>query len=197
MSPYSIGLAVRCQQMMSAYMEHRTAIALDLVNTFDPFFDDPESLHEPADLSRFLAERGITVAGSLDQGDVAAAWALRDRLRAIFAVKSTADAASILNDLLAEARVTPRLSVSEDGLWQMELAVESITTPVMRLTIEAALGLGAALERYGLDRLRLCASDPCQEAFVDTSRNASRRFCSDRCANRFNVAAFRERQRAR
>jgi predicted RNA-binding Zn ribbon-like protein len=31
--------------------------------------------------------------------------------------------------------------------------------------------------------------------FVDTSPNQSRRYCSDRCSSRANVAAYRARQR--
>jgi predicted RNA-binding Zn ribbon-like protein len=66
-----------------------------------------------------------------------------------------------------------------------------------RLTIEAALGIAHALERHGPARLRQCAASPCEEAFIDTSRNGSRRYCCERCANRHNVAAFRRRQRPR
>ena len=46
-----------------------------------------------------------------------------------------------------------------------------------------------------LDRLRVCAADDCADVYVDGSKNRSRRFCSTRCSNRTNTAAFRERAR--
>lgn len=36
---------------------------------------------------------------------------------------------------------------------------------------------------------------PCRNAYLDTSTNRSRRYCSDRCATRANVAAYRARKR--
>ncbi|MGH2561860.1 MAG: CGNR zinc finger domain-containing protein [Thermomicrobiales bacterium] len=178
-------------------MEAWPTLALDLINTFDPYFDEPESLRTPADLARFFVSREINVEGTLDDGDLRSARELRDHLRAVFAAVDTRAAAAVLNGLLDGVSVRPRVAPDDDGVWHTELSVNPDTPPMARLAIETTLGLAAALQRYGLDRLHICASPPCQEAFVDTSRNASRRFCSDRCANRYNVAAFRERQRAR
>jgi predicted RNA-binding Zn ribbon-like protein len=178
-------------------MEMRTSLALDLVNSYDPYYAEPESLRTPADLARFLERWDVKVEGSLSDGDVRLARAVRDRLRAVFEAADAREAATLLNRLLHGASVRPYVAPGEAGAWSTELAVDPSTPPLERLAIEAALGLGATLQRYGLDRLRVCASDPCREAFIDTSRNASRRFCSDRCANRYNVAAYRERHRGR
>ena len=46
-----------------------------------------------------------------------------------------------------------------------------------------------------MDRLGLCEAPPCRNAYLDTSTNRSRRYCSDRCATRANVAAYRARKR--
>jgi predicted RNA-binding Zn ribbon-like protein len=46
------------------------------------------------------------------------------------------------------------------------------------------------------DRVGTCASDDCERAFFDSSRNGSRRFCSTTCQNRVKAAAFRRRQTA-
>ena len=40
-----------------------------------------------------------------------------------------------------------------------------------------------------------CHADTCDNFFVDQSRNRSRRFCSNTCASRTTVAAYRERRR--
>jgi predicted RNA-binding Zn ribbon-like protein len=41
-----------------------------------------------------------------------------------------------------------------------------------------------------------CSASGCDRFFVDQSRNRTRRFCSDSCASRTSVAAFRARRRA-
>jgi predicted RNA-binding Zn ribbon-like protein len=43
--------------------------------------------------------------------------------------------------------------------------------------------------------MNTCADESCGDVFVDASRNRSRRYCSDTCANRLNVAAHRRRRR--
>ena len=48
----------------------------------------------------------------------------------------------------------------------------------------------------GATRLGICSEPRCENVFVDTSPNQSRRYCSDRCSSRANVAAFRARQKA-
>lgn len=57
------------------------------------------------------------------------------------------------------------------------------------------MGLAFHLTEYGVDRLGLCEAAPCRNAYLDTSTNRSRRYCSDRCATRANVAAYRARKR--
>ena len=47
----------------------------------------------------------------------------------------------------------------------------------------------------GATRLGVCDASGCSHVFVDTSPNQSRRYCSDRCSSRANVAAYRARQR--
>ncbi|CAN5768492.1 hypothetical protein BH23ACT5_BH23ACT5_02510 [soil metagenome] len=47
----------------------------------------------------------------------------------------------------------------------------------------------------GLARLGVCASNTCDDVFIDTSRNRSRRHCTTTCGTRENVAAYRRRQR--
>ncbi|MCP2323753.1 putative RNA-binding Zn ribbon-like protein [Hamadaea flava] len=40
-----------------------------------------------------------------------------------------------------------------------------------------------------------CAADGCEDFFVDQSKNRTRRFCSNTCASRTTVAAYRARNR--
>jgi predicted RNA-binding Zn ribbon-like protein len=59
----------------------------------------------------------------------------------------------------------------------------------------AGMGLAVHLTEHGVERLGICQAAPCRNAYLDTSTNRSRRYCSDRCATRANVAAYRARKR--
>ena len=64
-------------------------------------------------------------------------------------------------------------------------------------SFQIALSLGRFLRSPQRKRLKLCANPGCGFAFVDTSINATRRWCFMRyCGNRVKVRAFRGRQRA-
>jgi predicted RNA-binding Zn ribbon-like protein len=63
------------------------------------------------------------------------------------------------------------------------------------LVAESLMGLATLVCDLGADRLGVCAASPCTNVYVDTSPNKSRRYCSDRCSSRANVAAYRARQR--
>jgi predicted RNA-binding Zn ribbon-like protein len=63
------------------------------------------------------------------------------------------------------------------------------------LVAESLMGLSMLVCDLGATRLGVCDASPCANVFVDTSPNQSRRYCSDRCSSRANVAAYRARQR--
>ena len=76
------------------------------------------------------------------------------------------------------------------------------TTPVPeapvleQLTTTVAMGLSQVVVQHGWQRLGVCSAEGCDDVYVDTSRNASRRYCSNTCASRSTVAAYRARQKA-
>jgi predicted RNA-binding Zn ribbon-like protein len=59
------------------------------------------------------------------------------------------------------------------------------------------MSLLEAIRDDGWDRFGICAGAPCCCVFVDRSKNRSRRFCSDLCADRVAQALHRERRRAK
>ena|SRR5436190_7134671 len=64
------------------------------------------------------------------------------------------------------------------------------------LSLQIALSVAVFLRSAQRKRLKLCANPGCGFAFVDTSINATRRWCFMRyCGNRVKVRAFRGRQR--
>ena len=58
----------------------------------------------------------------------------------------------------------------------------------------AALGLLEAIRDLGWQRFGRCAGEPCRCAFVDRSRNRSRRYCCELCADRVAQASYRRRK---
>jgi predicted RNA-binding Zn ribbon-like protein len=134
------------------------------------------------------------------QATAADAAALRPwtaRLRAVFEAGSAAGQAGLADALLVEADCRPRLISHADGQpfhFHYAPAGASLAARVRALT---ASGLAQVIDGGAGARLRACDRAGCGVAFLDTSRNGRRRFCSVRCANQVNVAAHRQRARTR
>src|SRR6478735_2656862 len=102
---------------------------------------------------------------------------------------------SSLNVLLAEHPVTPMISDHDPDNLHMHVANRAASVAEL-LIGEALMGLANLVCDLGATRLGICTEPHCDHVFVDTSPNQSRRYCSDRCSSRANVAAFRARRRA-
>ena len=57
-----------------------------------------------------------------------------------------------------------------------------------------AMALASVIVEHGVDRFGVCGAGDCEDVYVDTSRNRSRRHCSNTCSTREAVAAYRARQ---
>ncbi|MGS2590356.1 CGNR zinc finger domain-containing protein [Streptomyces hebeiensis] len=137
------------------------------------------------------------------EADVTRFRSVRARLRAVFTAADGGEethAVDLLNSLLLEFPVSPQISghdfLDDAGRprWHMHLA-DHPSNATAGYAATAAMGLAFHLTEYGVDRLGLCEAAPCRNAYLDTSTNRSRRYCSDRCATRANVAAYRARKR--
>ena len=132
------------------------------------------------------------------KADVPGFVALAERLHAVFADLSCGDldgAAGRLNALLANHPAQPHLA-KEDGRWRLhhhpvDAALVSMWTSICAEALARLIGAG-----HG-DRLGLCEDTGCGRAYLDTSKNGSRRFCSTTCQNRVKAAAFRQRRAQR
>jgi predicted RNA-binding Zn ribbon-like protein len=210
------------QARFDYYTTFALTVAVDLVNTrSEPTGED--ALAGAADLGRFLdayrdlettpaadvAAAGVDLAAvaelyrtALDrwapaEADARELRALRTRLRTVFdtAAADPHGAVSVLNDQLRAYRALPRISdrhgaphlhfeAAEDGL-------------VHWLAVTALMGLVLFVCDGHAGRLGSCASAGCRRVFIDRSKNGSKTYCSDQCAHRESVAAFRARRRAR
>jgi predicted RNA-binding Zn ribbon-like protein len=186
---------VRSQYGLNTYNKQRAILAEDLINTFDLYLEEPEHLREPEDLQRFLVKHGIKPTDKVTENDLEQVRVLREELRECWTAPTVAEAIEKLNPLLNQAAVKVKLTCDSTDQLQVQFVAQSGLALVQQLAFEGAMGIIGLLQEHGHERLRACVSSPCQDVFVDTSRNKSRRFCSERCANRYNIAAFRERQK--
>jgi predicted RNA-binding Zn ribbon-like protein len=119
-------------------------------------------------------------------------------LRPAFEASAADDAqgvVDVLNALLERHPITPR--IADHNPANLHIHVANRAASVADLLIgESLLGLANLVCDVGPTRLGVCAAAPCTNVYVDTSPNQSRRYCSERCSSRANVAAFRARQKA-
>ena len=134
----------------------------------------------------------------VDDRDCAALVGFQAELRPVFVASGAGDVATVIRDLNALMErhpVTPM--ISDHDLEHLHLHVASRSASVSELLMgEALLGLATLVCDLGPTRLGVCAAAECERVYVDTSPSGTRRYCSDRCSSRTNVAAYRARQRA-
>jgi predicted RNA-binding Zn ribbon-like protein len=172
-------------------------LGVDLVRSerYNPDAEDPLSSLDG--LRRLLSTRPW-MARRATESDLAPLVRLRRQLRKVFDAAHEGRSAVMvdqLNRLLVRHQPQPSISGHDNADWHLHVAPAE--GPVAtELAAGAVMGLAMAFLDLGPDRFGNCASERCRGVFLDTSRNRSRRYCSDRCASRANVAAHRERQRA-
>ncbi|MGH3366668.1 MAG: CGNR zinc finger domain-containing protein [Nocardioidaceae bacterium] len=153
--------------------------------------DDVDGLRE------FLAERAWLV-DSVAVRDASTLRRLQRQLRPVFEASERADESDVvgrLNDLLARHPITPYIAGHDSQSWHLHASDRSSSVADL-LTAEALLGLAILVTELGATRMGVCHAVRCRNVFVDTSPNQSRRYCSERCSSRANVAAYRARRRA-
>jgi len=148
-------------------------------------------------LQSHLADREWLVAQVTDR-DCMLLRKFQRELRPVFEASAADDTAGVvegLNELMVRHPITPRIA-SHDAVG-LHLHVATKSQSVAELLVgESLLGLANLVCDLGPTRLGVCAASNCTNVYVDTSPNQSRRYCSDRCSSRANVAAYRARQKA-
>lgn len=117
-------------------------------------------------------------------------------LRAVFTAGTEGradDAARSVNALLARHRAAPVLSDHDAQPWHLHFTARG-ALPADAWGAQASTALAVLIAAGELARLGICAADRCDVVFLDTSKNGSRRFCSEACATRTKVASWRARR---
>ncbi len=135
----------------------------------------------------------------VDERDIAPLRRLCRELRPVFEASDCGHAERVVelaNDLLARYPVSPHIAGHDSQTWHLHVAERGSSVSAL-MTAECVMGLAMLVVDYGPTRLGVCYAEGCPRVFVDTSPNSSRRYCSDRCSSRANVAAYRARRRAK
>jgi predicted RNA-binding Zn ribbon-like protein len=138
----------------------------------------------------WFTEGTVTELSPQQQESVARTSAL---VRDVAVAQSEPEVMDRLNALLALASPRP-YATTHDGELHLHYARPDAEV-VEQLTTTVAMGLSQVVVQHGWQRLGVCSAEGCGHVYVDTSRNASRRYCSNTCASRSTVAAYRARQR--
>jgi predicted RNA-binding Zn ribbon-like protein len=157
-----------------------------------------ETLHEPADLARWLAEPPLAarLTVPVTAPELAAAKALRQAIWVAAHVRAEGDPVpavviETLNRAAAAASLVPELAA--DGTswgWAAPVRATQALSTIAREMVELLAGPLSG-------RIRVCAGENCPLVFVDSSRPGARRWCSmERCGNRHKVRALRTRRAA-
>ena len=171
-------------------------LAVRLVNTAGAGGEDGDRLANLDGLRALVADREHLNTG-VTRNDLDSLRNLRAELRTFFeacALSDGQDAAAMLNDLLIQHPVHPQLSGHDGQPWHVHYTESGSMSD--KYAAGAAMGLAVRLAELGLGRFGVCQAAPCLGVFVDTSASRTRRYCSDRCASRANVVAYRARKRS-
>lgn len=171
-----------------------TQLIVDFVNTLDVSVG-ADALGTAEGYATWLRHAGLA-PGSNDatERERAVAVELRERLRAcLLAHHDRREDPGALRALEAVIADQPlRLRFGDDG--SAFLAGDGTPGGPLIAAVADAVMRAQLQDRW--QRLRICPSSDCLEAFYDETRSGTRRWCSmDVCGNRNKVGAYRRRQR--
>ena len=170
------------------YGSHAVELAIDLANA------DRQDPSWAAEFVRTHGEWFTTPSpAELTAKEVVRAAETADLVRAVAVATTQDDVLARLNELLSRAHPQP-YATDHDGELHLHYAAPG-TSAAEQLTTTVAMGLATVVAQHGWERLGVCSAEGCDAVYVDTSRNASRRYCSNTCASRSSVAAYRARRK--
>ena len=179
-----------------SYIDAGVLAAVGLVNGLTPGTAGgrPFAPNDPVTAIRCVLAVDPPSLALLDDGDAQDFIDLAHHLRGVFECvdqRDLATAADVLNRLLAAHPANPHLAL-ENGRWRLHHhPLDAALAPMW--TSICAEGLARMIGADCVHRLGICNAVACDRVFVDTSKNASRRYCSISCQNRMKTAAFRQR----
>jgi predicted RNA-binding Zn ribbon-like protein len=185
----------------SSHLDIVVAVAVSLVNALTPgeahgrAYLPPGDDHLPATVTALLRAASPRTP-DVSRADAEELRAVAAELRVVFEAVADDDvdlAAIQVNKLLAGTGARPSLDNHDGEGWHLHFHGAQDTL-ANGWAAGCVTGLAVVLGTDDRGRLGLCTAPRCDRAYVDTSRNGTRRFCSTACQNRVKTAAFRSRQ---
>ena len=170
-------------------------LAVAVANTWDTFQAPYERLATLDDLRTFLERVGRPEAARVArESDLVEVRRLRDRLRRVFVAEDVGEAARVLNRIAADMEAVPRLE-NVGGSWKLRYGPGERSV-AGHLGAAAAAALLHIVQGHGLSRFGTCSGPPCTGVLFDRTKNRSRRYCCEWCADREAQRRHRARLRA-
>jgi predicted RNA-binding Zn ribbon-like protein len=182
-------------------MDAVVTVAVQLVNALAPGKAHGRPYQPPAGNELIEAVSAALGAGYerpcalVTAAEAAAFRPVALELRKVFEAHAAGDAdgaALRVNAMLAQTGARPELRQHDGQAWHLHFPAGQDTL-VEGWAAGCATGLAVVLGSGVGWRLGVCSAARCDRAYVDTSRNGTRRFCSTACQNRVKAAAFRAR----
>ncbi|MGW5052079.1 CGNR zinc finger domain-containing protein [Actinokineospora sp. NPDC004072] len=176
--------------------------ALGLVNAVTPGcrrgrpYQPPTGPALVAAIGEVLSQRNPAWSGPPTQeaADTLAAYGVR--MHAAIASADADAACTEINRIMRETDATPVLARHDGEPWHLHFHAPDAPWDTS-WAASMATALATVLGTAAIDRLGTCTAPACDRAYLDTSRNGTRRFCSTACQNRVKTAAFRARKGSR
>jgi predicted RNA-binding Zn ribbon-like protein len=171
-------------------------LAARLVNTGVPVGSDADWLGTIDAFRAFVADQP-DLCGPCTHHDLDALRILRGELSAVFtaaAKRDHATAAERLNALLVQYPFHPVLVRHHRSPWHLHL--DESGSVADRYAAAAVTGLATLVSQFGMSHMGICAISSCHRVFVGAGPSRSSRYCTDHCANKANVTAFRNHRRS-
>jgi predicted RNA-binding Zn ribbon-like protein len=169
-----------------------TELVQDFVNSRElrPAVEDLET---PKHLSAWLCERGLLEPSArATKMDLAEAMRVREALRDVLSAKVglEVDLDGAMREIDAAARRAGLELRFDPTCPRVEPTVGGVRGAIGRILVEVYDEMVDGVWA----RMKACKADDCRWAFLDTSKNKTRAWCSmDSCGNRAKVHAYRQR----
>ena len=165
----------------------RRAADLTWALTREPF--------SPERVEQTLREHGEPEPIVLSDADLEELHDAALQLVEVFRATTVDEAAQRLNTLLGAHAGPPRLTNHDGTPWHLHADSADDAPWAEWFLASSSLALASLLaDRQALPG-GMCAAHDCVHPFVDFGRGRPRRYCSERCASRARVAAFRRARR--
>jgi len=197
-------LLVPIKMKFESYADRGVEPAVELINRLSPGWSRGRLWHLPTDpgARRELAQAveskiaGYPVTLKRQAGEELICLAAD--LRSVFELMAQGRqdrAAALVNTMLARYQAAPQLAQHDGEPWHLHFHSQAKEAgQVAARGAMCVIALAVVIGSPGGARLGLCSAANCDSAFIDTSKNGSRRFCSSSCLSRTKVAAFRARR---